>query len=172
MNSYLFLLCSKRISVRRARSFFNSSHMAEKKKNKILSKAGVSFEGESTIIAPFYYEFGKVFIGRNVYINAGCVLLDNGPITIGHDTLIGPNVSICSVNHGIRPIERHTNIIEPVNIGNNVWIGAGSVVLPGVTIGDNSIIGANSVVNCDVPSNTVYAGSPAKLIKSLLIENV
>lgn len=168
MLDYLFLLCSRRISARRARIFFNSSHIAEKKKNKILAKAGVFFEGESTIVAPFYYEFGKISIGENVYINSNCTFLDNAPINIGTNTLIGPNVSICTVTHGVNPSERHTNVIKPIRIGNNAWVGAGTVILPGVSIGDNSVIGANSVVNCDVPSNSLYAGSPAKLIKLLV----
>lgn len=168
MLDYLFLLCSKHVSVRRARTFFNSSYMAEKKKNKILSKSGIVFEGKSTIVAPFYYEFGKIFLGENVYINSSCTFLDNAPINIGDNTLIGPNVSICTVTHNVNPCERHVNVIKPIRIGNNAWIGAGTVILPGVSIGDNSVIGANSVVNCDVPPNVLYAGSPAKLIRSLV----
>ncbi|MFB9086818.1 hypothetical protein ACFFW8_18000 [Erwinia tracheiphila] len=112
MLDYLFLLFSRHISVRRARAFFNSSHMAEKKKNKILLKTGIVFEGKSTIVAPFYYEFGKISIGKNVYINSGCTFLDNASINIGDNTLIGHNVSICTVTHGVNPCERHINLLS------------------------------------------------------------
>ncbi|EBN0073378.1 acetyltransferase, partial [Salmonella enterica subsp. enterica serovar Virchow] len=104
----------------------------------------------------------------DVFINANCNFLDNALITIDDKTMIGPNVTICTVNHFASPEKRHEdNIIQPVKIGKNVWIGAGAVILPGVTVGDNSIIAANSVVNRNVPANSLYAGTPARFIKML-----
>lgn len=82
--------------------------------------------------------------------------------------MIGPNVTLTTVSHHTDPILRHgANIIAPIEIGENVWIGAGAVVLPGITIGDNSVIAANSVVTADVPANCLYAGTPAKFKKAL-----
>jgi len=82
--------------------------------------------------------------------------------------MIGPNVTLTTVSHHTDPTLRHgANIIAPIKIGENVWIGAGVVVLPGITIGDNSVIAANSVVTTDVPANCLYAGTPAKFKKAL-----
>jgi len=81
--------------------------------------------------------------------------------------MIGPNVTIVTVNHEINPETRINAIPKPVKIGKNVWIGANCTILPGVTIGENSVIGAGSVVTKDVPANIVVAGNPAKLIKKI-----
>ena len=120
------------------------------------------------IIPPFYTEFGKnTKLGKNVFINSCCRFQDNGGIEIGDKTMIGPNVTIVTVNHEINPETRINAIPKPVKIGKNVWIGAGCTILPGVIIGENSIIGAGSVVTKDVPANIVVAGNPAKLIKKI-----
>lgn len=82
--------------------------------------------------------------------------------------MIGPNVTLTTVTHHTDPARRHeNNILSPINIGKNVWIGSGSVILPGVSIGDNSIIAANSVVSDNVTANSLYAGSPAIFKKTL-----
>ena len=120
------------------------------------------------IIPPFHTEFGKnTKLGKNVFINSCCRFQDNGGIEIGDKTMIGPNVTIVTVNHEINPETRINAIPKPVKIGKNVWIGADCTILPGVTIGENSIIGAGSVVTKDVPANIVVAGNPAKLIKKI-----
>jgi len=117
---------------------------------------------------PFFYEFGRIEIHDNVYINAGCVFLDNNNISIGCNTLIGPNVTLTTATHPVDPILRNTDIISsPIVIGDNVWIGAGVVVLPGVKIGHNSVIAANSVVKSDVPENVLFAGCPAVFKRKL-----
>ncbi|MBE6149817.1 MAG: hypothetical protein E7170_03750 [Firmicutes bacterium] len=92
-----------------------------------------------------------------VYINYNCVMIDDGNINIGENVLIVPNVTICTTNHPISIEERKNNIIyvDDVTICNNVWIGAGVIILPGVTIGENSVIGAGSVVTKDIPANVV-----------------
>ena len=120
------------------------------------------------IIPPFHTEFGKnTKIGKNVFINSCCRFQDNGGIEIGDKTMIGPNVTIVTVNHEINPETRINAIPKPVKIGRNVWIGADCTILPGVTIGENSVIGAGSVVTKDVPANVIVAGNPAKLIKEI-----
>lgn len=117
---------------------------------------------------PFYTDFGRnIRVGKNVFINFGCTFMDRGGITIGSDTFIAPNVQLITENHGLLPQNRRYIKSSPIVIGNNVWIGAGSIILPGVSVGDNAVIGAGSVVTKNVAPNTVVAGNPAKLIKTL-----
>ena len=120
------------------------------------------------LFPPFYTDFGKnITIGKNVFINAGCKFQDQGGIFIGDHCLIGHNTVIATLNHGMLPAERGDLIPAPVHIGSGVWIGSGSIILPGVTIGDNAVIGAGSVVTKDIPADSVAVGSPAKVIKSI-----
>lgn len=117
---------------------------------------------------PFYTDCGKnITIGKNVFINSGCHFQDQGGITIGDDSLIGHNVTLATLNHGIVPEERHTLYPASVTIGRNVWIGAGTTVVPGIEIGDNAVVGAGSVVTRNVPPNTVVAGVPAGILKKM-----
>lgn len=118
------------------------------------------------LIPPFQSGFGRnLRFGYRVFVNTGCFFMDRGGITIGDDVFIGPRVQLITTNHGAAPTERRTTISRPIVIGKNVWIGAGTIVLPGVTVGENSIIGAGSVVTHDIPANVIAAGSPAKVIK-------
>ena len=111
----------------------------------------------------------NITIGNDVYINFGCTLLDCGQITIGNNTLLGPNVSIYSGNHSLDAAERIAGALipEPITIGNRVWIGGGSTVLSGVTIGDDTVIGAGSVVTHDIPSGVVAAGNPCRVLRKI-----
>lgn len=136
-------------------------------------------KGENVwITAPFLVDYGEnIHIGNNCEINTNCVFLDCNKITIGENCGIGPNVQIYAVSHPINPNERlsHTDdgfpfwksSTAPVTIGSNVWIGGGSVILPGVTIGDNTTIGAGSLVNKSIPANCLAVGNPCKVIKML-----
>lgn len=120
------------------------------------------------LLPPFYTDFGKnIRIGKNVFINNCCTFMDRGGITIGDNAFIGPQARLITENHGLAPDERRTMTNKSIVLENNVWIGAGATVLPGVTIGENSVVGAGSVVTKDVPKNTVVAGNPAKKIKNL-----
>ncbi|MFB5744274.1 DapH/DapD/GlmU-related protein [Cedecea sp. P7760] len=162
MIRYYFYLLKKKLEPKKARLFFNTSYSSRRKKNKILSKAGIKIDNKSSIVAPFYFEFGNIHFSGEVLVNVGCNFLDNEMITIKTGTMIGPNVTLTTVSHHVEPALRHgVNILAPINIGENVWIGAGAVVLPGITIGDNSVIAANSVVTTNVPANSMYAGTPA-----------
>lgn len=117
---------------------------------------------------PFNTDFGKnIRLGKNVFINSGCCFQDQGGITIGDNALIGHNVVIATLNHDFAPERRADLLPAPVVIGNGVWIGSGSVILPGVTIGENAVIGAGSVVTRDVEANTVAAGNPTRKIKEI-----
>lgn len=120
---------------------------------------------------PFYTDCGKnTRLGKNVFINAGCQFQDQGGITIGDNTLVGPKTVIATLNHHQNPYKRANLIPKPVKIGSKVWIGANVTILPGVTIGDGAIIAAGAVVNKDVEKNTIVGGVPAKKIKEVDLE--
>lgn len=120
---------------------------------------------------PLHANFGghHVHFGNNVYANFNLTLVDDGHIYVGDKTMIGPNVTIATAGHPIQPtlryLEMQYNI--DVHIGKNVWIGAGSVILPGVTIGDNTVIGAGSIVTKDIPSNVVAVGNPCHVMREI-----
>lgn len=127
------------------------------------------------ITAPVYVDYGEnIHIGSNVEINMNCVFLDCNRIIIGDNSGIGPNVQIYTVGHPVNPAERQPrnsnfwrSFSAPVTIGSNVWIGGGSILLPGVTIGDNTTIGAGSVVTKSIPANSVAVGNPCHVIRKL-----
>ncbi len=141
------------------------------KGNLLRLKALFGRYGEAVFIEQgFYCDYGdKIFLGNRVYLNMNCTLLDGGRITIGDDCLLGPNVQILTINHALSPQERisKNSFAEDVFIGNNVWIGAGTIILPGVNIREGAVIGAGSIVNKDVQANCLYAGNPAKKIRPL-----
>ncbi len=129
---------------------------------------GATVDASFLCLPPFYTDFGKnISIGKNVFINTGCSFQDRGGIIIGNGSLIGMNVSIATLNHGLPLETRGTTTPSPVVIGENVWIGSNATILPGVTIGDNAVVAAGAVVSKDVPSNTVVAGVPAKATKKI-----
>lgn len=121
-----------------------------------------------TIFPPFHTDCGKnIHVGSRVFFNSGCKFQDQGGIYIGDDVLIGHNVVIATLNHLIEPEQRGGMIPRPVRIGNKVWIGSNSTILPGVEIGDNAIIGAGSVVTKDIPANAIAVGNPARVKKHI-----
>ncbi len=129
---------------------------------------GRPIDPSTTIFPPFYTNFGQLIqLGNNVFINHACSFLDIGGITIEDDVQIGPRVNLTTENHPLDPADRKTVITGAILIKKNAWIGAGATILPGVTIGENSVVAAGALVNRDVPPNTVVAGIPAKVIKTL-----
>lgn len=117
---------------------------------------------------PFYTDFGKnITIGKNVFFNTGCSFQDRGGIRIGNGSMLGMNVTIATLNHGLSIETRNVTYPSPVIIGENVWIGSNATILPGVTIGDNAVVAAGAVVTKDVPENTVVAGVPAKELRKI-----
>lgn len=120
--------------------------------------------------APFHCDYGsQIRIGARSFVNFGLVALDVAAITIGDDAQIGPNVQLLTPTHPIDPEERRSKIEagKPITIGNNVWLGGGVIVCPGVTIGDNTVVGAGSVVVRDLPANVVAVGNPARVVRSI-----
>lgn len=125
--------------------------------------------GEGAIIRPpFHCDYGyNIALGSDVFLNFNCVILDVVKVTIGAQTRIGPAVQIYTADHPRDADLRRTGAEfgRPVAIGDNVWIGGGAIILPGVTIGDNAVIGAGSVVTRDVPAGAIACGNPARLTK-------
>ena len=130
--------------------------------------SGEALDKSTKIQVPVYVNIGKFTrIGKNVYINHLCSMLDMGTITIGDNVLIGPKVNLLSEEHPLDPSKRKALMVRPVVIKNGAWIGAGATILPGVTVGENSIVAAGAMVNKDVPDNTIVGGIPAKVIKNI-----
>jgi maltose O-acetyltransferase len=123
------------------------------------------------LTAPFFCDYGyNIELGRNVYFNFNCVILDVAVVSIGSNTLVGPGVHIYAAAHPMTVAERRGGLElgKPVSIGNDVWIGGGCIVNPGVKIGHGSVIGSGSVVTRDIPSGVFAAGNPCRVIRSLL----
>jgi maltose O-acetyltransferase len=125
---------------------------------------------EPFIEPPFFCDYGSnTSVGDRFYANTGCVFLDSAPVTIGDRVLFGPAVQLLAATHPLESELRAQGLeyAEPIAVGDDAWLGGGAIVLPGVTIGDRAIVGAGSVVTRDVPADTVVAGNPARVIRSL-----
>ena len=125
--------------------------------------------GSNVRIEPnFYCDYGyNISVGDNFYMNHNCVILDGGKVEFGDNVFIGPNCGFYTAGHPTDVNLRNQGLeyAKPIKVGNNVWFGGNVVVLPGVTIGDNVTIGAGSVVTKDIPSNTIAYGNPCKVVK-------
>ncbi|WP_417359368.1 sugar O-acetyltransferase [Galbibacter sp.] len=120
------------------------------------------------VFTPLYINYGKhTKIGKNVFINFNCTILDLGGVTIEDGVLIAPNVNLLSEGHPIAPQDRQTLVPGPILIKKNAWIGANATILPGVTIGENSVVAAGAIVSIDVPDNVIVGGIPAKVIREI-----
>ena len=151
---------------------FNACRPSEGAKREACMKAMLGSCGDNCYIEPpFHSNWGgkHVHFGNNVYANFNLTCVDDGDIYIGDKVMFGPNVTIATANHPIIPKLRQYayQYNRDVHIGNNVWIGANTVVVPGVTIGDNSVIGAGSVVTKDIPANVVAVGNPCKVLREI-----
>lgn len=149
----------------------------QEKKEEILKELLGGFEQNLWITPPFYADYGEnIYFGKNCEVNMNCTFLDDNQIIIGDYALIAPNVQIYTAFHPTHYLDRLTSQDDgsfafcktqsaPVVIGNHVWIGGGTIILPGVTIGDNVVIGAGSVVTKDIPANTIAYGNPCQVIR-------
>ena len=151
---------------------FNQTRPGEYAKRMALLKEMFADIGESCYIEPpLRANFGGAHchFGKNVYANFGLTLVDDTHIYVGDYTMFGPNVTVCTASHPIDPTLREEvyQFNLPVRIGRNCWIGAGSIILPGVTIGDNTVIGAGSVVTRDIPANVVAFGDPCRVQREI-----
>ncbi|SFM59110.1 sugar O-acetyltransferase [Methanolobus profundi] len=147
----------------------NTSYHDEDEARSLISELTGSEVDESTrVTPPFYTDFGRnIKLGKNVFINHACTFMDRGGITIDDDTKIGPKANLLTSNHPLDPAHRKELVSTPIWIKKNVWVGAAATILPGVTVGENSVVAAAAVVTQDVPPNTVVAGVPARVIRTL-----
>lgn len=132
----------------------------------LLGKTGKQF----WIEAPFHCDYGyNIEIGENFYSNYNLTILDVGKVTIGNHVMLAPNVSIYTAGHPVHPDSRASGYEYgiPITIGDNVWIGGNTVILPGVTIGNNVVIGAGSVVSKDIPHNVIAVGNPCRVLRTI-----
>lgn len=138
---------------------------------KALLKTLLGYTGENFYIEqPFYCDYGyNISVGDNFYSNVNLVILDGAKVTFGDNVFIAPDCGFHTAGHPLDVVRRNKGLeyARPITVGNNVWIGAGVHVLPGVTIGDNCVIGAGSVVNRDIPANSLAVGNPCRVIRSL-----
>lgn len=119
---------------------------------------------------PFYCDYGwQTFVGARTFANFGLTVLDVATVRIGEDVQIGPHVQLLTATHPLEAEPRRAKWerADPIVIGDNVWLGGGVIVCPGVTVGDNTVVGAGSVVTSDLPPDVLAVGSPARVVRPL-----
>lgn len=149
---------------------FNNTRPTETEKRKEIINRLIKAKGTFNIEPPFNCDYGyNIEVGENFYANYNCIILDVNRVQIGENVLLAPNVQIYTASHPTDPMERLTfkELSKPIVIGNNVWIGGGAIICPGVRIGNNTTIGAGSVVTKDIPDNVIAAGNPCKVIRAV-----
>ncbi|NHE56625.1 sugar O-acetyltransferase [Cyclobacterium plantarum] len=164
-------LTRERLHARRLLKALNDSFPDEIHKRKeimeeLFGKIGKDFGLEP----PFFCDYGyNIRVGDQVFFNFNCVILDVTPVSIGDRCLFGPNVHIYAATHPLNAEVRGSlqEFGQPVKIGDDVWVGGGAIICPGVSIGDRSIIAAGAVVTKSIPSDVLAGGNPARIIKSL-----
>jgi maltose O-acetyltransferase len=162
-------LSAERLAARKLQHQFNHSAPDDAAQRRQLLTQWLPNTGKHFYVEPpFYCDYGyNIKTGNKVFFNFNCVVLDVAPVLIGSNVFFGPAVQIYTVNHPIDATARRKLVerARPVNIGDDVWIGGGAIILPGVTIGKGSVIAAGSVVSTDIPAAVVAAGNPCRVIK-------
>lgn len=150
---------------------FNQTRPGEKaRRAELLRKLFAEVGDNCYIEPPLHTNWGKfTHFGSNVYANFNLTLVDDTDIYVGDNVMFGPNVTVATAGHPVDPDLRRkvAQFNIPVRIGNNVWIGTGAVILPGITIGDDSVIGAGSVVTKDIPAGVVAVGNPCRVLREI-----
>ena len=164
-------LSEERLKARLLIKKLNDSREDEEKNRERIIKELIPNSGNNLWLQPpFYCDYGtNIIVGNRVFFNFNCVVLDVAHVKIGHRTKMGPNVQLYTATHPINYKERATGLEsgKAITIGEDVWIGGGAIILPGVTVGDRTVIGSGSVVTKDIPSDVFAAGNPCKVIREL-----
>ena len=148
----------------------NASREEEKAERRELLDELFGAATDAWMQPPFYCDYGSnISLGRKVFFNFNCVVLDVAPVTIGNHVLFGPAVQVYTAMHPMDAAERRAGLESglPISVGDDVWIGGGAIICPGVNIGARSIIGAGSVVTKDIPDDVFAAGNPCRVIRRL-----
>jgi len=161
----------ERLSIKDLCYRYNNLEPSKQKERKELIKEILGKTKENVLIeSNFYCDYGyNIYVGENFYMNHNCIILDAGKVEFGDNVFIGPNCGFYTAGHPIDYIQRNKGLeyAKPIKVGNNVWFGGNVVVLPGVTIGDNVVIGAGSVVTKDIPDNSIAYGNPCRKVKNI-----
>ena len=162
-------LVADRMFARSQSQIINQAESAELRSQ--LLKETFGRTGKKIYMEPVInFDYGyNIYVGENFYANFNCTFLDVSTIEIGDNCMFAPNVQLYTATHPLHPVKRNSGLeyAKPIKIGNNVWLGGGVIVTPGVTLGDNVVVGAGSVVTKSFPDNVVIAGNPARIIKTV-----
>ncbi|HFD1691111.1 TPA: chorismate mutase [Enterococcus faecium] len=162
-------LVADRMFARSQSQIINQAESAELRSQ--LLKETFGRTGKKIYMEPVInFDYGyNIFVGENFYANFNCTFLDVSTIEIGDNCMFAPNVQLYTATHPLHPVKRNSGLeyAKPIKIGNNVWLGGGVIVTPGVTLRDNVVVGAGSVVTKSFPDNVVIAGNPARIIKTV-----
>lgn len=162
-------LVADRMFARSQSQIINQAESAELRSQ--LLKETFGRTGKKIYMEPVInFDYGyNIFVGENFYANFNCTFLDVSTIEIGDNCMLAPNVQLYTATHPLHPVKRNSGLeyAKPIKIGDNVWLGGGVIVTPGVTLGNNVVVGAGSVVTKSFPDNVVIAGNPARIIKTV-----
>ena len=162
-------LVADRMFARSQSQIINQAESAELRSQ--LLKETFGRTGKKIYMEPVInFDYGyNIFVGENFYENLNCIFLDVSTIEIGDNCMFAPNVQLYTATHPLHPVKRNSGLeyAKPIKIGDNVWLGGGVIVTPGVTLGNNVVVGAGSVVTKSFPDNVVIAGNPARIIKTV-----
>lgn len=166
-------LMNERTSARKMTREYNETTEEEWDKRSSLIKKLFGSAGKNVGVEPkFRCDYGyNIHVGENFFANFDCTILDVCEVRIGDNCMLAPGVNIYTATHPLDPDERNSGreFGKPVKIGNNVWIGGGAIINPGVTIGNNAVVASGAVVTKDIPDHVVVGGNPAKVIKTLQV---
>ena len=154
---------------RKTTALINGAYHTDEELRALMSRlVGYKVDDGFRLFPPVYTDFGKnIKIGKDVFVNSACCFQDQGGVTLGDGCLVGHNVVFATLDHDKRPGRRGDMTAAPIVVGKDVWIGAHATILKGVTIGDGAIVAAGAVVTRDVPPNTIAAGVPARVVKTI-----
>ena len=154
---------------RKTTALINGAYHTDEELRALMSRlVGYRVDDGFRLFPPVYTDFGKnIKIGKDVFVNSGCCFQDQGGVTLGDGCLVGHNVVFATLDHDKCPSKRGDMTAAPIVVGKDVWIGAHATILKGVTIGGGAIVAAGAVVTRDVPPNTIAAGVPARVVKTI-----